>query len=111
MVDGVTMARCLAASDLRVLVFGLWVMLAAILAIGGTYLARAVRRWARREESVEAFTLQDLRDMRARAEISEQEYAALRVALLGRAGVAPASGRGKADSSPPVPGTDSTEAD
>ena len=62
----------------------LWIMLAAILGIGGVSVAVAVRRWSRREEPSTAFTLQDLREMRAQGEISEAEYATLRAALLGQ---------------------------
>jgi hypothetical protein len=48
----------------------------------GLYLAVAVRRWVQSEEPVGSFTLQDLRDMRARGEISAQEFATMRTALL-----------------------------
>ena len=73
----------LAASDLSgALNASLWVMLAAILAVAGMYLATRVKRWSRRDQSPEAFTLQDLREMRARSEISEAEYSRLRAALL-----------------------------
>jgi hypothetical protein len=69
----------------------LWLMLAIVLAIGGLYVIRAVKRWSRKDEAPEIFTLQDLRDMHARNEITEQEYATLRAELLGRARAADSS--------------------
>jgi uncharacterized membrane protein len=60
----------------------LWLVLVIV---GGFAVAVAVRRWAQREErAVGSFTFQDLRDMRARGEITEQEFAAMRTALLAR---------------------------
>jgi uncharacterized membrane protein len=59
-----------------------WSVVATIAVLGGLYLARAVRRWTQREERVGGFALQDLRDMRARGEINDQEFAAMRAALL-----------------------------
>ena len=60
----------------------LWLVLVIV---GGFVVAVAVRRWAQREErAVGSFTFQDLRDMRARGEITEQEFAAMRTALLAR---------------------------
>ena len=76
---------CLATDDLSTpLSVGLWLMLAAVLGLAGTYLAVKVKQWARREQAPEAFTLQDLREMRARCEISEAEFESLRAALLAR---------------------------
>ena len=48
-----------------------------------------VRKWAQREEPVGSFTLEDLRDLRARGQITEQEFAALRAALLSDLRVLP----------------------
>ncbi|MCK4343135.1 MAG: SHOCT domain-containing protein [Phycisphaerae bacterium] len=54
-----------------------------VLAIAAGFLAVvAVRRWAHREERAETFTFQDLREMRARGEITEREFAAMRNVLL-----------------------------
>ena len=78
---------CLGLTDpdlSRVLVISLWVMLAAVLAISALYVALAVKRYLQREARPEPLTLQDLREMRARNEISDQEFAALRAAILGR---------------------------
>ena len=66
------------------LAIGLWVMLAAVLALGGFLVALKVKSWSRRDQSPEPFTLQGLRDMRARKEITEREFSSLRAALLGR---------------------------
>ncbi|MFH1748193.1 MAG: SHOCT domain-containing protein [Planctomycetota bacterium] len=88
MFHSVSSGTCLAAADINsVLTTGLWIMLAAILGIGGVSVVMAVRRWSRREEASTAFTLQELREMRAQGEISEAEYATLRDALLGQAAV------------------------
>ncbi len=62
----------------------LWSVLAACVAVAGFYAAAAVRRWAQRSQSTGSFTLQDLREMRARGQITEQEFAAMRAAMLAR---------------------------
>lgn len=80
------------SSDLGgVLYAGLWVMVAAVLAVAGLRAALALREWARREQRAEPFTLQDLRELRARQQISEAEFQALRAAVLGR-GEPPSAG-------------------
>jgi uncharacterized membrane protein len=66
----------------------LLVMLVAVAGMGGAYAALRVRRWSRQEERRESFTLQELREMRARGEINEQEFLALRGQVLNRAGTA-----------------------
>lgn len=80
--DGSFMLADNTAKALRV---GLWVMVAAILGIGGVLVAQRVRNWSRTDEKPSFFTLQDIREMRARGEISEQEFNDLRAAILGRA--------------------------
>ncbi len=67
-------------------IFG-WFIVAAVASVVGFLIAVAVRRWAQREErggSATSFTFQDLRDMRARGDITEQEFAAMRAALLAQ---------------------------
>ncbi len=64
----------------------LWFGAAAVAAVAGYCVVLAVRRWAQREERVPTFTFQDLREMRARGQISEQEFASMRDALLIQAG-------------------------
>ncbi len=61
-----------------------WFAIAALAAVGGIYLLMVVRKWAQREQRPATFTIQDLRDMRARGDISEQEFAAMRAALLAQ---------------------------
>jgi uncharacterized membrane protein len=61
-------------------------MLALVAGIGGIYAAMKVRRWAQQQEPSESFTLQDLREMRARNDISEEEFQVLKAEVLGRAG-------------------------
>jgi len=64
-------------------VFG-WFAVASVAALAGFCVIIAVRRWTQREESVETFTFQDLRDMRSRGEITEREFAAMRAALVAQ---------------------------
>jgi hypothetical protein len=59
-----------------------WFAVAAVVALGGFSIAVAVRRWTQRDEPAQNFTFQDLRDMRARGEITPQEFAAMRASLL-----------------------------
>lgn len=73
-----------AAVDVSLVNVFVWFAVAAIASVGGYYLVVAVRRWTQREVQVETFTLQDLRDMRARGDISAQEFSAMRAALLAR---------------------------
>ncbi len=67
-----------------VVTIAIWFALAAVAAVVGFAVVVAVRRWAQREERTITFTFQDLRDMRARGEITEHEFAAMRTALLKR---------------------------
>jgi hypothetical protein len=75
----------------------LWFAAVAVAGVCGFYLAMRVRKWAQRDERVGNFALQDLRDLRARGQISEQEFAALRAALLSELQIAPDAAR------PPLP--------
>jgi uncharacterized membrane protein len=62
-----------------------WFVAATLAAFVGLYLVRrAARRWAQRDDRAASFTMQDLRDMRARGEITEQEFAAMRATLVGQ---------------------------
>ncbi len=61
-----------------------WFGVAAAAALAGFYAALAIRRWAQRDEPAATFTIQDLREMRARGEITEHEFHAMRAALLAR---------------------------
>jgi len=67
------------------LVVSLLVMVMAVAGIGGAWVALKVRRWSRQDDQREPFTLQELREMWARHEISDQEFEALRGQVLGRA--------------------------
>ncbi|TWT46081.1 hypothetical protein RAS1_25280 [Phycisphaerae bacterium RAS1] len=81
---------------------GLMIMLAAIAAIGGLVIAARLRRWTSAEQKVEAFTMQEIREMLARGQISEQEFEAMRAALLGRrAPAAPVQPPAPPESPPP----------
>ena len=74
----------LAVTGGEMLTLFIWFALAAVLALGGLYAAIGVRKWSQREDRPENFTVQDLREMKARGEISEREFAAMRTALLGQ---------------------------
>ena len=60
----------------------MWFAVAAVASLVGFFIVVYVRKWAQRDERIENFTFQDLRDMRARGEISEQEFQAMRGTLL-----------------------------
>ena len=62
----------------------LWFAIAATLALGGFYVVVAVRRWVAREDTIDTFTIQDLRDMRNRGDISAQEFTAMRAKVLAQ---------------------------
>lgn len=56
-----------------------------ILVVLGVVVAFMARRWAKGEEEFgDAFTLQDLREMRERGDISEVEFRTMRGEMLGR---------------------------
>lgn len=61
-----------------------WFAIAAVIAMGGSLVAVAVRRWAQRDDPAENFTFQDLREMRARGDITVKEFATMRAALLSQ---------------------------
>jgi hypothetical protein len=65
----------------------LFVMFAivAVLAIGGYLAAMVVRGRLLRDSQEEAFTLQDLRQMHARGELSKDEFENMRQVILGKA--------------------------
>ncbi len=82
------------ASGSEMLTFFLLFVVAAALALVGFYVAVAVRRWSQRDQAVANFTFQDLRDMKARGEITEQEFKAMRSVVLAQVKAA-------ADAAPP----------
>jgi hypothetical protein len=67
----------------------LWFAAAGLLTLAGFYAVAAVRKWALRRDAVATFTLQDLRDMRTRGEISDREFATLRAQLLAQVDATP----------------------
>jgi len=71
----------------------LWFAAVVVAGVCGFYLAMRVRKWAQRDERAGNFTLQDLRDLRARGQLTEQEFAALRAALLSELQIAPDAAR------------------
>jgi hypothetical protein len=83
---GSTWALLLAETpdETPVLTVFIWFAGAAVLALGGFYVVRAVRRWIVQEDAPETFTIQDLREMRARGDITDPEFAAMRAKLLAQ---------------------------
>ena len=96
---GRVLAATAGAGD--VLVLFVWFVLAAVIALGGFYIAVAIRRWSQREMRPATFTFQDLRDMRASGQISDREFAAMRVALLAELELDDRDEAGRTDASPP----------
>ncbi len=91
------MVKVLAAVSLTdYLQLGVILLLAAIAAAVALRAAGAVKRRLMRDPDVATFTLQDLREMRAQQQISEQEFNVLRAEILRRA-------REKPDDSGPAP--------
>lgn len=62
----------------------------AVAGLVGYLLARWAKNWGQRHNSPEPFTLQDLREMRERGEITPAEYDAMRGEILGRFHAPPA---------------------
>jgi len=64
--------------------------LAVVLVIVGGFLIRAARRWYRDTETDSpgscGFSLQELRELRATGEITQEEYDAARAIILGSVG-------------------------
>lgn len=85
-------------------IVNLFVMFAVVaaVALGGLVVAAAIRRWSQKEEHAATFTFQDLREMRARGDISEAEFQSMRAALLAELDL---SDERLDDDSPPAPGT------
>ncbi len=64
-------------------VIGVGAMLIGILA------SRLLRKRLRNSRPTEVFTIQDLREMRRREDITQQEYETMRAAIIGRVADAP----------------------
>lgn len=83
-------------------VWGIAVAVGLVALSGGlVFLWRRFKRWtmtADESEEASAFTLQDLREMKARGDITEDEYQRLRAGILSAARGAATS---KQDQSPP----------
>ena len=80
----------------------LWYILGVgVLGVGalliGMVVGRLVRKRLRSDEPTEAFTIQDLREMRTRGVITQQEYESMRAAIIGDL----TSGSGSEPHSPP----------
>jgi uncharacterized membrane protein len=71
-----------------------WVIVTVVVVAIGTVVVFVVRRWAQRDAPLESFTIQDLREMRSRGEITESEFAAMRAALLSQMDLRASAGVG-----------------
>lgn len=72
-------ATFVAALDVgQVFSAGVWILLAAVLAVAGLYSAKWVKSWSQRGAEPAAFNLQSLREMLARGDISEAEFQRLK---------------------------------
>ena len=72
----------------------------------GLIIARVLKKRLRREEPAQAFTLDDLRQMRARGQITGAEYEAMRAAIIAdvTAGAGSAAGKEACDQDEPEAG-------
>ena len=61
-----------------------WFGVAAVLGLVGFYVIRSLRRWISREQPIQTFTIQDLREMRDRGDITDQEFVTMRARLLAQ---------------------------
>lgn len=63
-----------------------WLLLLAVVAVVGVVVILLVRRWLTSESSRETigFTLQDLRNLHAAGELSDEEYERARASMIGR---------------------------
>ena len=94
-----------------VLVLFVWFVLAAIVALSGFYIAVVIRRWSQREVRATTFTFQDLRDMRARGQINDREFGAMRTALLAELELDEQADTAPAEEPPPSPPGDAPPAE
>ena len=76
----------------RAIQVGLLILLLAVGTMCGLYVVFALKRWLRRDESIQNFTLQELRELRERGELTSAEFEALRGELIARVGRDPEGG-------------------
>lgn len=82
---------------------------AAIVAwIGALYVARSIRRRVHMDGTYQPFTLQDIREMRARGLITESEFATMRASILGKLR---SDGDAEPNKNPPQPPPSTDEPD
>ena len=72
----------MAATNIDILPVAIWVGIAVLLSFAALLVIRWVRAWAQADSETEVFTLQDLRDMRARGDITETEFQTMRAEIL-----------------------------
>lgn len=96
-----TLAASAGSGD--ILTLFVWIVVAAIASLSGFYIAIAVRRWAQRDERAQCFTIQDLRELRARGQINDREFAAMRATLLAQFGDADENDATAVDDEPRPP--------
>ncbi len=88
--------------------YALWITLVAVGAlIAAVVVSRIIRKRLELPDRSPSFTLQDLRELRDAGQISEQEYHAMRAAIIGEVST-PHTSETPAD--PALPDTDSDDA-
>ncbi|MGE0481652.1 MAG: SHOCT domain-containing protein [Phycisphaerae bacterium] len=80
----------------------IWSVVLLLIGAGGIVAAALFRRWSQREQPVQNFTLQDLRELLASGQISAEEYDSMRAVILGTAGSRRAPESSREPSPPPA---------
>ena len=70
------------ASNIEILSLAGLIGLAVVISLAGLLVARWLMGWIQRDVPRDAFTLQDLREMRDRGDISETEFNTMRQEIL-----------------------------
>lgn len=68
---------------------GLLILVLAVAAVAGLYVVVAIKRWLNRDESIDTFSLQELRELKQRGELTPAEFEALRGEIIASAGRTP----------------------
>lgn len=61
-----------------------WFLIATAALLAGFLLIVFVRRWMKQEPKTHSFTFQDLRELHASGQISDEEFKSMRNVLLGQ---------------------------
>ncbi len=64
--------------------FAMFVLFAVLAGVVGFYLVVVLKRWMNSDPTAENLTLQDLREMRARNDITDAEFERMRALIIGK---------------------------